>query len=107
MPMTKERLWHRGRIDSAFPKITLRSQGLCNIRRGQKKKKKIYDHVPFAGPKYPVFGKSSHGTPCPSAVFTYTVFPHQSGNTAPGYDTQKKMIIPLIAMPVSSAAART
>lgn len=63
-------------------------------------------HVPFAGPKYPTAGIALYGTPSASAVFRYTVFPHQSGKVAPGYEMQKKMTMPLSARPVSSAAAR-
>lgn len=63
-------------------------------------------HVPLAGPKYPTSGIALYGTPCASAVFMYTVFPHQLGKVAPGYEMQKKMTMPLSARPVSSAAAR-
>lgn len=69
-------------------------------------KRKYYDHVPFLPPKYPTSGIAFHATPSPSAVSKYTVFPHQRGNTAPGYEMQKKMTMPLSARPVSSAAAR-
>jgi hypothetical protein len=47
-----------------------------------------------------------YGTPWASAVFKYTLFPHQSGKVAPGYEMQKKITMPLRARPVSSAAAK-
>ena len=46
--------------------------------------KSPYDHVPFAGPKYPLAGNGKYDSPSPSAVLTNTVFPHQSGKEKPG-----------------------